>query len=217
MVLCFFVWKIVCRPSRMVGASGWSRSRGLGAGWWRRKEELVELAFLASFGSEHGDTLDSPARSLCRDRGEWEAPGRCWFGGDGIQLVALVAQMYWFVVQLVRLRKPVGRTLRFCLFKRCTARVRVAALTLKSHDSEVCAAEQRCACRWSHLVHLLLITVSVQGDECRNTPRGLLTHTALPGSDGGPVMCYCLGGKRSYDLLTAKVSLRKTKQQDLSL
>lgn len=59
---------------------GGSRSRA-GASWWRRKEELVELAFLASFGSEQGDTLDSPAHSLCLDWGEWEAPGHGWFGG----------------------------------------------------------------------------------------------------------------------------------------
>lgn len=201
----------------MVGASGWEQIQG-------PRCRLVEAEGGAGRAGFSG-LIRVGTRRHTRQPSPQPLPGSGRMGGtrvllvwgDGIQLVALVAQMYWFVVQLVRLRKPAGRTLRFCLFKRCTARVRVAALTLKSHDSEVCAAEQRCACRWSHLVHLLLITVSVQGDECRNTPRGLLTHTAPPGSDGGPVMCYCLGGKRSYDLLTAKVSLRKTKQQDLSL
>lgn len=102
----------------------------------------MELAFLDSFQSGHRDTLDSPARSLCWDWGDGEALGHGWFWGDGMQSVATVAQMYWFVVQALRLRKPVGSTRGFCLFERRPTCVRVAALTWKSPASEASAAEQ---------------------------------------------------------------------------
>lgn len=66
----------------MVEASGWEQIQrtsepACGGGGKRQ----VELAFLASFESEHRDTPSRPACSLCQDWGEWGELGHCWFWG----------------------------------------------------------------------------------------------------------------------------------------
>lgn len=93
-----------------------------------------ESALCSSLELGPGDTLQTRASAR-----NVTVIGRNWgivHFGSGITLVAVVTQMCWFVVQLLRLKKPVEK--HFCFdffFKRHPTFVSVVSLTLKSQVS----------------------------------------------------------------------------------
>lgn len=73
-----------------------------------------ESALCPSVESGPGDPLQTRASAR-----NITVIGRNWgivCVGDGIRLVAIVTQMCWFVVQLLRLKKPVEKRFGFDLF-----------------------------------------------------------------------------------------------------
>lgn len=130
-IVCFLLEVVYC-PSRNFEVIAWETNpEDLRCCLAEAEgEKWVESAFLASLGSEHGDTLCKLEPGPGMLRSLW-GTGPLFVLGAGPKSVATVTQMGWFVVHLRHLKRPVEKTFLFWFFKLPTIFVRVAALTLK--------------------------------------------------------------------------------------